>query len=599
MQFLYPVGSWALTGLLAVLALYILRKEYRELHVSSTYLWRRTLEDQTASRPFQKLKSNFLMFLQLSVALLLALSLMRPLLPGAQVGGETVMIFDVSMSMQALKSGQSRLDQAVSEARRMVEGMGVADRLTILTAGKKVTHLLSRSADRQEASKALGSISAENGDADVDGALSLAKAMGREVENLNVIVFSDTFSTQVEKGVRYVAVGEGVDNCAILSLTASRREDGSAALARIVNFGEEKSVTVRCYADGQLCDARTAQLAAGATQSVHLNVPENAVYIRAEIAEEDGLLSDNQRHFVMRERGQKKIALIGKDNIFLEKALLQRGDVELVRTTREDAPSLQDCSLYVYDGVLPGQLPESGAFLILQPDAQILGVTPGEKKAPEYAVNLANSTLAGQFSDHVSLKGVALKQYAPLSGGQPVLKSGGDTLISAGEENGFRFMVIGFDLHESNWVLKYDFPIFMMHVLNYLMPDVLSGAQDALCGDVLSLSLDGRTLKAVAVTPAGESVPLAPPFPALPFEDTGVAGLYTLSQTISGGETSKTPFVVNVATSESDVRKVAQSSGENQFRAGVTDYGREITTLLIIALLALMMAEWWVSCRAG
>ncbi len=599
MQFLYPAGTWALAGLLAVLALYILRKEYREQSISSTYLWRRTLEDQTASRPFQKLKSNLLMFLQLLAALLLALSLMRPLLPGAQMGGETVMIFDVSMSMQAAASGQSRLNQAVSEARRMVEGMGVADRLTILSAGKKVTHLLSRSADRQEAARALDDIQAENGNADVAGALSLARAMGREIENLNIVVFSDTFLPQGEEGVRYVAVGEGVENCAIISLTASRLEEGTAALARIINYGEAKSVTVRCYADGQLCDARTVEISAGGTQSVRLMVPENAAYIRAEIVEGDGLPADNQRHFVMRERGQKKIALIGQDNIFLEKALLQREDVDLIRTTKEDAPSLQNCSLYVYDGELPDPLPQSGSFLILQPAAQVLGVTPGGTKTPEYALSLAGGTLADRFSNHVSFQGVALKQYAPLSGGQPVLVSGGDVLISAGEENGSRFVVIGFDLHESNWVLKYDFPIFMMHALNYLMPDVLSNVADALCGDVLSLSLDGRTAKAVALTPAGKSVSLAPPIPALPFDDTGEAGLYTLSQTLLSGETVQTPFVVNVPTTESDVRTVAESSGENQLRAGVTDYGRELTTLLTIALLALMMAEWWVSCRAG
>ena len=599
MQLLSPAGTWALAGLLAVLALYILRKDYREQSVSSTFLWRKTLEDQTASRPFQKLKSNLLMFLQLLAVLLLALSLMRPMLSGKQAGGETVMIFDVSMSMQAEKAGQSRLGRAVSEARRMVDGMGGADRLTILTAGIKVTHLLSRSADRQEALNALNAIRAENGKADVAGALSLARAMGREIDNLNIIVFSDTFTPKGEEGVRYVAVGEGVDNCAILSLTASKREDGTAALARIENFGGAKSVTVRCFADGQLCDARTASLAAGETQSVHLNVPENAVYIRAQIAEEDGLLCDNQRHFVMRENGKKKIALIGQDNIFLEKALLQRGDVELIRTTREDAPSLNDCSLFVYDGVMPKKLPESGSLLILQPSSEILGVTPGIKKAPEYAVSLAAGTLAGRFSDHVSLKSVAVREYAPLSGGQPVLVSGGDTLVCAGEENGIRFMVMGFDLHESNWVLKFDFPIFMMHALNYLIPDVLSGAKDALCGDVITLSLDGRTASAAAMTPAGKSEALAPPFPALPFEETGEPGLYTLSQTLTGGETVQTPFVVNVAASESDVREVAQSSGENLQRAGVTDYGRELTTLLLIALLALLMAEWWVSCRAG
>ena len=131
------------------------------------------------------------------------------------------------------------------------------------------------------------------------------------------------------------------------------------------------------------------------------------------------------------------------------------------------------------------------------------------------------------------------------------------------------------------------------------MPDVLSGAKDALCGDVLTLSLDGRTLAAKAVTPAGKSLPLAPPFPALPFDATGEPGLYALSQTLASGETIQTPFAVNVKAEESDVRTVHESSAENRLQAGVTDYSREFTTILILALLVLMMAEWWVSCRAG
>ncbi len=599
MQFLHPAGSWALAGLLAVLALYILRREYREFPVSSTYLWRRTLEDQTASKPFQRLKKNLLMFLQLLLVLLLALSLMRPMLKGEEAGGETVMIFDVSMSMQATSSGQSRIAQAVSEARRIVDGMGAYDRLTILTAGKKVAHLLSRSADRQEASRVLSLITAENGEADLGGALSLARAMGREIENLNVVVFSDTFSPDGAEGVRLVAVGEGVQNRAILSLTASRRENGLIALARIANYGADASVTVRCYADGQLCDARTVALPAGGTQSVRFDVPAGAMHIQAEIGEADGLAADNLRHLALRERSPKKIALIGQDNIFLEKALAQRGDVEIIRTTKEDAPFLQDCSLFVYDGAQPDPLPETGSFLFLQPPAAVLGVMPGAKKPPESALNLAGGTVAGLFADHVSFQNVALKQYVPLSGGQPVLVSGGDVLISAGETSGGRFVVIGFDLHESNWVLQVDFPIFMMHALNYLMPDVLSGIEDALCGDVLTLSLDGRTSSARIQSPSGGSVSLAPPFPALPFDDTGEAGLYTLSQTLTNGVTVQTPFVVNVPLSESDVRQVVGSSGENQSRPGVTDYGREITTFLIIAMLALMLAEWRVSCRAG
>ena len=598
MQWLYPAGGWALTGLAAVLVLYILRREYREFPISSTYLWQKTLQEQTASKPFQRLRSNLLMFLQLLAVLLLALSLMRPLLPGQQEGGETVMIFDLSLSMQTETIGLSRIDRAVNEAGRMVDGMGTGDKVTILAAGKAVKNLLSRSGDKQAVWNALRAIQAENGPADVNGALSLAKAMGREIKDLNIVLFSDHFDGGLE-GIHYVASGEGVMNRAITSLTAARQESTVAALARIVNYGEAATVTVECYADGVLSDVRTAEIAKGGTAGVRFDLPQGSREIWAKIVENDGLMKDNIRYAALRDQTRQKIVLIGRDNIFLEKAFSQRGNIELLRTTAADAASISDAGLYVYDGVMPDPLPEHGALLVVQPASPVLGVTLQEKKAPEYALHLSSDTFAGQFADHVSFADVAVKQYAPLIGGQPVLTSGSDVLITAGEESGRRFMVMGFDMHESNWVMKYDFPIFMMHALNYLMPDTLSNVQDALCGDILTLHLDGRAASASVLSPGGASVTLAPPYPALPFTATDAPGMYTLQQTMVKGEKADAPFAVNVPVSESDVRIVAQSTGANQVQDGIQYYGLELTSLLLFAVLAFMMAEWWVSCRAG
>ncbi len=599
MQFLYPAGAWAFLGLAAVLALYILRREYRDHPISSTYLWQKTLQDQTASKPFQKLRSNMLMFLQLLAVILFAFSLMRPMLPGMETGGETVMIFDLSMSMQAQSAGQSRIEKAVSEAERMLSGMGAADKVTILTAGNKVSNLISRTGDRQAALQALRTVKAEYGQADIGGAMSLAAAMKREIKDMNIVLFSDTHDPHGLKGIQFIPTGESVDNRAIVALSASRTEQGAWALARIANFGQAADVTVECYADGLLCDVRTATLMAGETQGLRFVLPQGAVRIWARIVENDGLAADNTRYTALKDSTKQKIAFIGQDNVFLEKALLQRGDVDLVRTTAADAASIFDCSLFVYDGVMPDPMPEQGAVMILQPTASVFGVTPGAQKSPEYGFAMPAGGIAAQLSDHVSFSQVALRQYTPLNGGQPVLVSGSDTLIAAGEESGRRFMVIGFDLHESNWVMKYDFPIFMMHALNYLMPNAMQNVQDALCGDVLTLDLDGRTASASVLTPGGSSYTLAPPFPVLPFSDTGMPGLYTLSQTMLKGDTVEAAFAVNVPVSESDVRFVDTGAGEGFQMRSTQYYGQELTGLLMLALLALLLMEWWVSCRAG
>ena len=108
MQWLYPAGAWALLSLAVITALYLLKRQSVQKTAPSLLLWQKAAADQTASRPFQKLKKNILYFLQLLLALLLTAALMRPAVSGG-VTGETVLIFDLSASMQAQVNGESRL----------------------------------------------------------------------------------------------------------------------------------------------------------------------------------------------------------------------------------------------------------------------------------------------------------------------------------------------------------------------------------------------------------------------------------------------------------------------------------------------------------
>ena len=101
MNFLNPWGLLygGLIGIIIVL--YMLKPRHTELVISSTYLWDKTIKDMGASRPWQKLKNNLLMILQIVIAILLMISVMRPYVAKSSFNRDMVVILDSSGSMQS------------------------------------------------------------------------------------------------------------------------------------------------------------------------------------------------------------------------------------------------------------------------------------------------------------------------------------------------------------------------------------------------------------------------------------------------------------------------------------------------------------------
>ena len=98
-------------GLLAapIVAMYLLRLRRKERRVSSTFLWREVLRDLEANAPWQRLRPNLLLLLQLLALAALVLALSRPYLTQASdIDGDLLLILDASASMRATDVAPSR-----------------------------------------------------------------------------------------------------------------------------------------------------------------------------------------------------------------------------------------------------------------------------------------------------------------------------------------------------------------------------------------------------------------------------------------------------------------------------------------------------------
>ena len=109
----------------ALVILYFLKLRRRDVEVSTTLLWKKSIQDMQANAPFQRLRRNILLLLQLIALAALLVALAQPQLPSDMgVGTRHIILIDRSASMNATDSdGPTRLDDAKRDALDIVESL--------------------------------------------------------------------------------------------------------------------------------------------------------------------------------------------------------------------------------------------------------------------------------------------------------------------------------------------------------------------------------------------------------------------------------------------------------------------------------------------
>ena len=183
---------WLLGFVPALVALYFLKLKRRDQVISSTLLWKRTVEDLHVNAPFQRLRKSWLLILQLLILLALILAAWRPRISGKLLGGRNlIVLMDNSASMSAREAGGTRLDLAKAEARALTQGLGGADRMALLEFSSRTSLLEPLTSDRARLESRIDAMRPTALPTDLEQALLVAASIAETLAQVEVIVLGD------------------------------------------------------------------------------------------------------------------------------------------------------------------------------------------------------------------------------------------------------------------------------------------------------------------------------------------------------------------------------------------------------------------------
>lgn len=588
MRFASPLGFLALLAVPAIVLMYLFKQKYEEKEISSLYLWKKAFPETKSEQPWQKLRKNLLMFLQIAAAVLLAASLAGPYIMGSTQVTDYVIALDCSMSMQAEDLGRSRFAAAKEAARDIVENAPAGSSFSLVPVTEEPYIALSASADAQAVLRRLETLQPTAGGADWQAAKTLLQAEKNTLGG-EILLFTDDYGQMDGLSAAEMIFNGGGENAALTLLSCREQEDGLLALARVQNYGKESCErTVTLYADGAAFDTVTMELAAGEAQDVTFSgITTGTEALMARIFPEDALAADDILYQGVAGGAKQKALLVTEQNLFLEKALSVMGQIELYKTSPENAEALSGYALYIFDGPLPETLPENGFIL------QFSGGEGERHGFSGRARGVENAEVAGAENISFDISG---GRAVSAAWGRSLLRADGETIAAFGERDGRKTAVFGFDLHDTDLPLTAGFPMLLHGLMEWYFPQNTADIAGGLAGGTLEMPILPETADAWIETPSGRHIELAPPFP--PFSETDEPGIYRLVQADSGGNLTETAFGVNGRNgTESNLLPMGAETAHEAGKTKTVSVGRNIRNAALLLLLLVLAAEWRVNCR--
>lgn len=512
--------------------LYFLKRRRKSVLVSSSLLWRKAIDDLQVNAPFQRLRKNLLLILQLLILIALLFALARPTVQGtADTGERVVILIDHSASMNATDVLPTRLDEAKQQALRIIESMDVPDRSDAVAAdgqqsGAMVIGFADTASvrqpfttDRARLRDAINGIPATDGGTQLNGALRLiepfaqAGAADGQQGQLHVYIISDgrlrmpPETTLPDTKVTFLRLGQAADaperrgNTGIVAMAARRDFDNPEQVhifARLTNDRAtpiDANVTIKLDSLSQrvmtvsLPPAGVGTGEAGsANMETTLSVPTSGL-VELQITQGDDLRVDNYAAAMVPAPRRLRVLLVTEGNTWVSLALqaVGAGEINTLSAQQYEAnPAAQyrrgwvgesaavggeGFDVIVFDRHTPSVVPAVSSIYInsAPPIDGLRLIAPSASEA-------GSRVVLNWDRQHPLLRFVQLDSLALAGAGRLALPADAEVL-AVGQAGAImavvpheqrRHVVLAFDVLESNWPRQPSFPMFFSNAIPWL-----------------------------------------------------------------------------------------------------------------------------------
>lgn len=598
----------------AAVVLYILKLKRRPELVPFSPIWERVLRDREATTWFSQLKRLLSLLLQLVLLGLLIFAVGDPR-PGGRLGEgrNIVVLVDTSASMKATDVAPTRIDAARAKVGELVRGRAATDRVLIAALDASVTPLSTLTDGTPELEAAVTTLAASDTRADLRRGLAFALDVLTGLPHGEVVIVSDgrlgdagiAASGLDLAGVtlRWVPVGERGRNAAITAFSARRYPlDKSRAevMLEVTSFASEPlEVELSLLGDGQIIDVTRLAVQPGERlPRFYPNLAGASRKLEAQLTlatgARDDLPADDRAFALMPERRRARVLVVSRGNNYLDAALLLDEYLEVTSVPPKAYPPPGQFDVTIFDGVAPTPAEGSGSLLYLG--------------APEAGAPLKRGkALTGYVFDRWDEKSPFLRWLelndVQTTRGFTLVAERGDQVLGAsdagpvlvsGRRGARRFLQLGFDPGDSDFVVRVSWPLFILDVIDTFVSEDTGYVSSYRTGDVGYVPVPSGAESATLVDPAGARrvVPVRQGRAVVVAER---AGFYEI-ETGAPGDGARSGFAVNLLDPDesrieppTELALAGITRGLPPVAAGLR---REIWVYLLVAALGLALAEW-------
>jgi hypothetical protein len=543
-SFLNLWALWIAAGVIpTLLILYFLKLRRREQVVPSTLLWKQAVQDLQVNAPFQRLRKNLLLLLQLLILSAAIVALARPIVESDAVdAARMVIMIDRSASMNTVEpDGETRLEHAKEQAVRRVQtvnkrtkrwfsfaGAEPRTQVMVIAFSSRATVISPFTTNVSDLVSLVRDIAPTDEPTHMSEAIALAEAyMATTVVEMNpvspeegarLVLFSDGRIADrdrlaIKSGtLEHVVIGERADNVGVTALRVQRNYERPAELnvfAQIRNFGPEPvSTDVTLRLDGQIIGVQHLDIEAGAEPRESTSQPSNPPMaedrgvaalsfsetldrgglLEISLSHEDALNTDNRAYNVVPPPRQLSVLMVSSKGTFLSSVLDGLPLAQWVfwsPSKYESAPDseLEKDGVSLFDVVIFDQHSTSrlprGNYLFFGCIPEVEGVSVSGE--------VEGQPIMWWDETHPILHNLVLDYVYVAKWLDMKVPDAAERLIEGPDgpilarwiDGGRHFVVLAFAVEFSTWWDKPSFPVFVYNTVQYLGRAVTGEGQTA------------------------------------------------------------------------------------------------------------------------